>query len=161
MFLTSIKQTGVLRVPHLTLARLRGLGFIFIYREVIWGTKRISNLPPVTQLLRNAPETLILSSPSSHTFSVASGSIFLFSFFPFLFFLFMAASAAYGSSWARGTAAASLRHSQGNARSEPHLRPVLQLVVSSDPLPTERGQRSSSSQRQCQVLNPLSHHRNS
>ena len=53
----------------------------------------------------------------------------------FSFFLFMAAPVTYGSSWARGqigAGAAGLNHSQDNTRSEPHLRPTLQLVATSD-----------------------------
>ena len=54
------------------------------------------------------------------------------------FFLFMAVPVAYGNSWARGwieAAAAGLHHSHchDNTGSEPHLRPMLQLVATLDP----------------------------
>ena len=52
------------------------------------------------------------------------------------FFLFMVASVTYGSSQARGqirAVAVSLCHSHGNARSEPHLLPMLQLAATTDP----------------------------
>ena len=48
----------------------------------------------------------------------------------------MAAPVAYGSSQARGyirAAAASLRHSHSNTRSELHLWPMLQLTAMPDP----------------------------
>ena len=47
-------------------------------------------------------------------------------------FFMRATPAAYGSSWARGqmrAAAASLCHSHDNTESEPHLQPMLQLMV--------------------------------
>ena len=50
--------------------------------------------------------------------------------------LFSVASAAYGSSQARGqigTTAAGLHHSHSNVGSEPHLRPTLQLTATPDP----------------------------
>ena len=53
-----------------------------------------------------------------------------------IFFLFMATPLAYEGSWARdrtGSAAASLRHSHSNTRSEQHLRPTPQLVAMLDP----------------------------
>ena len=61
-----------------------------------------------------------------------------------VFFLFLGggegergpASVAYGSSQARGqirVAAATLRHSHSNARSELHLQPASQLKATSDP----------------------------
>ena len=49
--------------------------------------------------------------------------------------LFRATTMAYGSSQARGrigAAAASLRHNHSNARSEPGLQPMLQLVATLD-----------------------------
>ena len=55
----------------------------------------------------------------------------------FLPFFFRATPAAYGSSWVRGqigAAAASLCHSHSNARSEPHLQTLTQLVATPDPL---------------------------
>ena len=57
-------------------------------------------------------------------------------FFFFFFFLFMAALAAYGSSQARGrirAAADSLHPSHSNTQSEPHRRPMPQLVAMPDP----------------------------
>ena len=54
----------------------------------------------------------------------------------FVFFLFRAASTAYGRSQARGQVgaiAASLRHSHSNAGSEPPLRPTPQLTAMPDP----------------------------
>ena len=51
----------------------------------------------------------------------------------------MAAPVAYGSSQAMGqirAASASLHHIRSDARSEPHLRPMLQLMAVLDPLPT-------------------------
>ena len=60
----------------------------------------------------------------------------------FFFHLFMDTPTAYGSSQARGhigAAAAGLRHSHSNARSEPCLWPVPQLMAMLDPLPTEQG----------------------
>ena len=73
------------------------------------------------------------------------------------FFLFRAAPVAYGSSWARGwirAVAASLHHSYNNARSKRHLQPAPQLEVTPDPL-------THILMDTCQVLNPLSHKRNS
>ena len=52
------------------------------------------------------------------------------------FCLFRATTAAYGGSQARGlmgAVAAGLHHSHSNARSEPHLRPTLQLTAMPDP----------------------------
>ena len=54
------------------------------------------------------------------------------------FFLFRATSAAYGSSQSRGlirATAAGLCHSHSQARSEPCLRPTLQLTATLDPQP--------------------------
>ena len=67
-------------------------------------------------------------------------------FFFFSFGLFRAASAAYGSSQARGqiqVTAGGLHHSHINARSEPHLHPTPQLTATKDPQPTEQGQGSN------------------
>ena len=53
----------------------------------------------------------------------------------FCFFL-RATPAAYGGSQARGlikVIAASLHQSHSNARSEPHLRPISQLIATPDP----------------------------
>ena len=58
------------------------------------------------------------------------------SFFFFFFLLFRAVLAAYGRSQARGlirAAAASLGHSQRNARSELCLEPVSELSATPDP----------------------------
>ena len=55
---------------------------------------------------------------------------------PLLPSLFRTAPRAYGNSQARGQigiAAAGLHHSHSNARSEPHLRPMWQLVAMADP----------------------------
>ena len=57
-------------------------------------------------------------------------------FFLIFFFLFKATPASYGSSQARGQirdAAVCLCHSNSNAGSEPHLRPVPQLAATPDP----------------------------
>ena len=57
-------------------------------------------------------------------------------FFVCLFLLFRAAPAAYGGSQAKGrigAAAAGLRHSHSNARSEPCLQPTPQLTATPDP----------------------------
>ena len=54
----------------------------------------------------------------------------------FFFNLFRAAAAAYGGSQARGpitAVAASLHHSNSNARSELHLQPTPQLMATLDP----------------------------
>ena len=54
----------------------------------------------------------------------------------FFFSLFIAALGAYGSSQAGSqieAAAAGLRHSHSNARSEPRLRPTPQLTAMPDP----------------------------
>ena len=62
--------------------------------------------------------------------------------FIYLFVLFRAIPEAYVGSKARGlirAVAAGLRHSHGNARSEPHLQPTPQLTATQDPQPTERG----------------------
>ena len=53
-----------------------------------------------------------------------------------VFFKFRAAPVAYGDSQARGlieTVAAGLRYGHGNARSEPYLLLMLQLVAKPDP----------------------------
>ena len=59
----------------------------------------------------------------------------------------MAALATYGGSQARGligATAAGLYHSHSNARSNPCLRPTLQLMATTlDPQPTEQGQGSN------------------
>ena len=57
-------------------------------------------------------------------------------FYNDFFFLFIAAPLAYGSSQGRGqtgAAAASLRQTHSNPRSEPHLRPTPQLTAMPDP----------------------------
>ena len=64
--------------------------------------------------------------------------IFLFYLFVYLFIfcLFRAASMAYGGSQARGlikAVAASLHQSHSNARSEPCLQPIPQLMATQDP----------------------------
>ena len=54
----------------------------------------------------------------------------------FLFFLFMAAHAAYGSSQAKGqtgATAASLSYSRSNTGPKPHLLPTPQLAAVPDP----------------------------
>ena len=61
----------------------------------------------------------------------------------FYFLLLKAASAAYGSSQARGqtgAVAASLHHSHSNMGSESRLQPIPQLTATADPQSTERGQ---------------------
>ena len=42
-----------------------------------------------------------------------------------------------------GASAASLHHSYSNPRSEPGLQPILQLMATPDPQPTEQGQESN------------------
>ena len=59
------------------------------------------------------------------------------------FSLFRASPAAYEGSQARGplgAVAASLHHSHSSTGSEPHLRPIPQLMAMPDPEPTEQGQ---------------------
>ena len=54
----------------------------------------------------------------------------------FIYFPFRATPAAHGCTRARSrvrAAAAGLHHSHGNAGSEPHLRPTMQLVAKPDP----------------------------
>ena len=85
-------------------------------------------------------------------------------FLYFLIFTLRAAGAAYGSSQTRswiGAAAAGLYHS--SARSNPHLRPALQLVSPVGSLThwVTAGIKPASSWTLCQVLNLLSHNRNS
>ena len=75
--------------------------------------------------------------------SSASIEMMIYDFYSFLFvclfclFAFSrAALVAYGGSQARGlirAVAAGLRHSHSNARSEPRLRPTLQLMATPDP----------------------------
>ena len=60
----------------------------------------------------------------------------IFNFIYLFIFPFKAVPAAYGSSQARGrigATAVSLCHSHSNEGSEPHLQPVLQLVVRLNP----------------------------
>ena len=60
-----------------------------------------------------------------------------------LFAISWAAPAAYGGSEARGqigAVATSLCQNHSNARSEPCLQPIPQLMAMLDPQPTERGQ---------------------
>jgi len=55
--------------------------------------------------------------------------------YSFFFFFFKATPAAYVSSWPKsqiGATAASLHHSPSNARSEPHLQPVLHVSEARD-----------------------------
>ena len=75
--------------------------------------------------------------------------LFLFIYL-FIYFvcvcLFRAAPAAYGGSQTRGligAAAAGLRHSHSNARSEPSLKTTPQLMATLDPQSTEQGQGSN------------------
>ena len=61
---------------------------------------------------------------------------FLFFFFLFFFFFSCLLPEAYGNSQARGligAVAASLHHSQSNARSKLHLQPTPQLTAMADP----------------------------
>ena len=77
------------------------------------------------------------------------------------FFLFMATSTAYGSSWARGwirTAAASLCHSHGNMGSKLHLQPMNTKSLNCW---MRSGVEPISSWALCRVLNLPSHNRNS
>jgi len=58
----------------------------------------------------------------------------------------MSTLAAYESPQARnqiGAVAAGLHYSQSNTRSEPHLRPILQIVAMLDPKPNEGSQGSN------------------
>ena len=68
-------------------------------------------------------------------------------FYFLIFFVFSrAAPAAYGGSQARDlirAVATGLHHSHSNAKSEPHLRPIPQLMAMLDPQPTEQGQGSN------------------
>ena len=65
-----------------------------------------------------------------------------FFFYDLLILIFTVTPAAYGNSQARGwIGAASLHHSHSNDGSELHLRPMLQLAVTPDSYPTEKGQR--------------------
>ena len=89
-----------------------------------------------------------------------------YTYFFFLFLYYIATPAADASSWARGqigAAAASLQHSQGNTRSELHLWPTPQLVANTRSLIhwARPGIEPASSQGQFEVLNLLSHSRNS
>ena len=64
----------------------------------------------------------------------------------YVFLLFRAADATYGSSRARGGiggTAASLHHNHDNLGSKLCLRPTPQLTATPDPLPTEQGQGSN------------------
>ena len=83
----------------------------------------------------------------------------------FLFCLFRAAPAAYGSSQARGQIGATAvdqGHSHNNANSEPCLRPTPELTAMPDPLTAERGQGSNPHPHECQSgLLPLNHEENS
>ena len=71
---------------------------------------------------------------------------FIFYFYFCLFAFSRVASVAYGDSQARGrigTVATSLHQSHSNAESEPRLQPTPQLMATSDPQPTEKGQGSN------------------
>ena len=73
---------------------------------------------------------------SGYEINTQKSLVFLFSFlFFFVFCPFRAAHVAYGVSQDRGligAVAAGLRQSNGNARSEPHLRPTPQLTATPD-----------------------------
>ena len=72
----------------------------------------------------------------------------------FFFVFFRPAPAAYGGSQARGrirTVAASLSHSQSNARSNPYLPPIPQLTATPDPSCVYNLHHSS---QQRWILNP-------
>ena len=65
-----------------------------------------------------------------------TGLFYFILFYLFYFCLFRATPVAHGSSQARsqiGAVAAGLHHSHSNARSEPCLRPTLQLMATPDP----------------------------
>ena len=94
---------------------------------VIWGY--------FSFLMWDAFSGLLLIFLRDFIFSFYYSNIIL-SLLKFIYFFFKAAPAAYGSSQARGqigAAAASLHHSHGNTRFEPHLQPKLQLVAALDP----------------------------
>ena len=70
--------------------------------------------------------------------------IYLFIYYYYYYLLLRAPPAAEGGSQARGcigATAAGLRQSHSHAGSEPHLGPMLQLMATPDPEPTERGQQ--------------------
>ena len=108
-----------------------------------------------TQLCCN----FLLYSRSNKFFPLA----FFLSFF--FFFLFRAAPMAYESSWARGwIGAGSLCHSHSHTRSKLHLQPMLQLAygnAASFSHWMRPGIEPASLWILCQILNPLSHNRNS
>ena len=100
---------------------------------------------------------------SSQGFNFLSFPYRFFSSFLFFSFLFRVIPVAYGSSQARGqirAAAASLHHNQGNARSEPHLRPPPQLLATLDPL-THWMRPGTEPHGYWSASSPLSHNRNS
>ena len=85
--------------------------------------------------------------------------------FSFSFFVLRATPSAYGSSQTSGqigAAAAGLHHSHSTARSEPHLPPTLQSVAMLDLYSLSRARdQTHILMDTSQVLNPLSHNRNS
>ena len=85
------------------------------------------------------------SHKQNRYFLIKNYYFYLFIYFCLFAFL-RAAPAAYGGSQARGrivAVAASLRYSNSNVGSEPHLRPTPQLIAMPDPQPTEPGQGSN------------------
>ena len=100
-----------------------------------WGQEQylINAREPGITNTRKAPQTL-----TQGLVAVSMVFFFFFSFGPF-----RAATAAYGSSQARGgmgATAVGLHHSHRNAGSEPSLQATPKLRATPDPYPTERGQ---------------------
>ena len=113
------KQTPEILTCDLQVETRSCLGKVFFFPS-------LSSFPP------SLPPFLFL-----FPFLFSSRLFLAFLSFFFHFFLFRAAPAANGSSWAKGwigAAAASLHHSHSNARSELHLWPTLQLAATPDPL---------------------------
>ena len=98
------------------------------------GTESEPQLQPMRQMCNTGSfntHPRIESAPPQQPQGLHSDSFFFFSFF-----LFRAASVAYGSSQVKGltgATAAGLYHSHSNTGPEPHLGPTPQLMATPDP----------------------------
>ena len=128
--------------------------FLTIWRGSLWLMPS-----PQTYAHMQEPEKKMYKNIFLQTFLLPLSLLFLF------FGLFRAAPAAYGSFQARGlnqSCSWDLHHNHGNTSAELHPRPILQFTATLDPYARSKARDWIHILMDIsQVLNPLSHNRNS